>query len=169
MRTVKINNPKRIAVEGNELFVTSADKILCFDTMLLNLKWSLSSHREWNPFGIAIKQGYVFVTDIKNNCICRILRKEKSTHWICSVQGGLNNPLGIAVDDKCVFVADTDNHGICLFEKGIQEISGFGSQGNVYLGQFDRPSKIVIKENRIYVLDAGNCRIQVFEFAVDLY
>ncbi len=50
LRTIKINDPKGVAVEGNELYVTSADKVLCFDMVLLNLKWSLSDHREWNPF-----------------------------------------------------------------------------------------------------------------------
>ncbi|MBU0699885.1 NHL repeat-containing protein [bacterium] len=162
LRTIRINNPKGIAVEGNELYVAGKDKILCFDTMLLNLKWSLADHREWNPFGIAMKQGYIFVTDIKNNCICRILRRGKSSSWICSVQGGLNKPSGIAVDDNCVYVADTDSHMIWLFEKEIQEISSFCTQGKDS-GQFDSPSKIAIKGNRIYVLDSGNCRIQVFD------
>lgn len=162
LRTIRINDPKGVAVEGGNLYITSEDKILCFDTVLLNLKWSLSDHREWNPFGIAVKQGYIYVTDIKNNCICRILRREKSTHWICSMQGGLNKPLGIAVDDNYVYVVDTDNHRIWLFEKEIQEISKFGTQGKDS-GQFVSPSKIAIKGNRIYILDSGSCRIQVFD------
>ena len=166
LRTIRIDNPKGVAVEGNELYVTNEDKISCFDTVLLNLKWSMSNHREWNPFGIAVKQGYIYVTDIKNNCICRILRRGKSSSWICSVAGGLNNPLGIAVDDSCVFVVDTGNHTLWLFEKEIQEIEEFGNQGKG-VGQFDCPSKITVKGNRIYVLDTGNCRIQVFEFMVD--
>ncbi len=167
LRTIRINGPKGVAVDENGLYVTSGDKILCFDTVLLNLKWSMSNHREWNPFGIAARQGYIYVTDIKNNCICRILRRGKSSSWICSVAGGLNNPLGIAVDDNYVFVADSGNSMIWLFEKEIQEIRELGSQGKG-VGQFDRPFKIAVKGNRIYVLDAGNCRIQVFEFFVDL-
>lgn len=167
LRTIRINNPKGVAVEGNNLYITSEDKILCFDTVLLNLKWSLSSHREWNPFGIAVKQGYIFVTDVKNNCICRIVRRGNSSSWICSVAGGLNNPLGIAVDDNYVYVADTGNSMIWLFEKEIQEIKEFGNQGKG-VGQFDRPSKIAVKENKIYVVDTGNSRIQIFEFFVDL-
>lgn len=162
LRTIRINDPKGVAVEGDELYVTSGDKILCFDAGLLNLKWSLSDHREWNPFGIAVKQGYIYVTDIKNNCICRILRREKSSSWVCSVAGGLNNPLGIAVDDNCVFVVDTNNHNLWLFEKEIQEIRKFGNQGNS-IGEFNNPSGIAVKGNRIYVLDTGNCRIQVFD------
>ncbi len=162
LKTISINDPKGIAVEGNELYVTSEDEILCFDTVLLNLKWSLSDHREWNPFGIAARGGYIYVTDIKNNCICRILKRKKSTYWICSVQEGLNKPSGIAVADNCVFVTDTGNHSLWLFEKGIEEIGKFGNQGKG-IGQFASPSKIAVKGNRLYVIDAGNCRIQVFD------
>ncbi|MEK7812690.1 MAG: NHL repeat-containing protein, partial [Candidatus Desantisbacteria bacterium] len=162
LKTISINDPKGVAVAGNELYVTSADKILCFDSVLLNLKWSLSDHRDWNPFGIAVREGYVYVTDIKNNCICRILSRGKSTSWICSVQGGLNKPLGIAVADDCVFVTDTGNHSLWLFEKGIEKIGEFGNQGKG-VGQFVSPSKIAVKGNRLYVVDTGNCRIQVFD------
>lgn len=163
LKTIRINNPKGVAVEGNNLYVTSEDKILCFDTALLNLKWTLSSNEDWNPFGIAVKQSYIYVTDIKNNCVGRILRQENSTNWICSVRGVLNKPLGIAVNNNHVYVTDTNNHRIWLFEKELHRISKFGREGND-LGEFNNPSKIAVKENKIYVVDTGNSRIQIFEF-----
>jgi len=168
LRTIRINDPKGIAVEGNNLYITGENKILCFDSSLLNLKWTLSNNYEdWNPFGIAVRLGYIYVTDIKNNRVCQILKRGNSSSWIWSVQGILNKPLGIAVNDNYIYVADTHNHRIWLFEKGLDKIANFGAQGNA-LGEFNNPSKIAVKENRIYVVDTGNCRIQIFEFFVDL-
>ena len=78
--------------------------------------------------------------------------------------GRLSKPHGIIVHNKRVFVAEGGNHGILVFTLDGQLIRTIGSQGSGP-GQFNGPYAVAFapgEDGVMYVLDRGNCRIQVF-------
>jgi len=85
--------------------------------------------------------------------------------------GQFNDPWGIAVDrDGYIYVADTWNHRIQKFDPDGNHVLTWGRYGrsSVYditgQGVFFGPRGIVVgPEDRIYVTDTGNNRVQVFD------
>ncbi len=101
------------------------------------------------PYGIAARDGVVYVCDTKGLCICRLDFKNK-TYSVFGERGPgrLRKPINIVMDPLGYkFVADT-------FRK---QIVVFGPDDN-YLTAFDvprpcRPVDVAIYENELYVLD----------------
>lgn len=77
--------------------------------------------------------------------------------------GVLREPVGVAVDVRGnVWVADTGNDRIVAFSTEGRLLGQWGSSGEK-LGAFRRPSDVTVRAGWVYVLDGGNCRVQVFE------
>jgi DNA-binding beta-propeller fold protein YncE len=77
--------------------------------------------------------------------------------------GLLRGPTGIAVDGRGrLWVADTGNDCIVVFSPEGRLLGTWGSSGDK-LGAFRRPTDVAVGDGRVYVLDGGNCRVQVFE------
>ena len=75
--------------------------------------------------------------------------------------GRLNMPQGMALDDAGrVWVADTGNHRIQEFSLDGKVVSVIGKEGSAE-GEFKNPTGIACREDKIYVADNGNGRIQV--------
>lgn len=78
---------------------------------------------------------------------------------------------GIAIDGDVMAVIDAEQHGVLLFDisgrapKLVDAIGGFGSNA----GQFKSPSGIAVDSdsNLLYVSDAHNHRVQVFNLQYD--
>ena len=80
-----------------------------------------------------------------------------------SGQGEFNDPCGLAVDGEGnVLVADRGNHRIQKFTVEGQFLAAVGTEGNGSL-QFSYPTGVAynIKNRMVYVVDWGNCRVQV--------
>lgn len=74
-------------------------------------------------------------------------------------------PRGIAIDSfDRVYVADSLNHRVQVFSANGDYLYSFGGWGNE-LGKFSTPTDLSIdlERNTIYVVDKGNCRVQIFE------
>ena len=74
-----------------------------------------------------------------------------------------NEPCGLAVDGEGdVLVADRKNHRIQKFSVEGQFLAAVGTEGNGSL-QFSYPTDVAynIKNRMVYVVDRGNCRVQV--------
>lgn len=65
-------------------------------------------------------------------------------------------------DDGLLFVADSGHHRIVVFDETPQVVYQWGERGKK-IGAFINPVDVAIFNKNIYVLDAGNNRIQVFE------
>ena len=61
-----------------------------------------------------------------------------------------------------VWIADAGNHCICLFDAQGHLLFSFGSKGQK-IGSFENPNDVAVSNGNVYVLDAGNSRVQVFE------
>lgn len=85
-------------------------------------------------------------------------------NFIRKVGGGaLRAPSGVAVDKQGrVWIADTGNDRIVVLSAEGRFLGAWGGGGEM-LGAFRRPTDVAVGGGRVCVLDAGNCRVQVFE------
>jgi hypothetical protein len=61
-----------------------------------------------------------------------------------------------------MLVADRGNHRIVCFNKGGEKVFDFGKRGRGP-EEFSSPADVAMHDNRFFVLDTGNNRVQVFE------
>jgi hypothetical protein len=71
-------------------------------------------------------------------------------------------PVSIAHDARAVYVVDADDHAIRIFSKEGVYSGSFGKRGQGP-GEFDSPADLDIRDNRIYVSDRFNKRIQILD------
>ncbi len=75
----------------------------------------------------------------------------------------LSAPAGLAVDaSDNVWIADEGAHRIVVFDSTGRLLVSWDAEGPSP-GAFRRPADIAVRDGLVYVLDAGNCRVQVFE------
>ncbi len=162
-----MNGPAGIAVDSR--IDRTPEKILGGDSVIGTVE----------PTDVAIgPDGDVYVTDSASNRI--VWYKIDGSKILWGKNGGdgssgtgigeFNNPQGISVDSRgVVYVADTDNHRVQRFNAAGSPIgqpwgrnNGDGTAG-VNLGEFDQPKDIAANQRAdVYVVDAGNNRIQKF-------
>lgn len=119
-----------------------------------------------NAYGIAARNGYVYVADTGNNRI----QKFNSEGGFITKWGSLgsndyefNQPKAIAIDQSGkIYIADTGNNRIQKYDSDGNSILVWGSYGSGN-SNFDQPTGIAVdKNNYVYVADNGNNRIQKF-------
>jgi len=175
--------PYQLAVgPNNELFVSDREshQLIIFNDKLeyVDVFGSKGPGRNkrgtfYNPTGLAvdIKDSFLFVAD-HNNIIqkFKITSNDRSsckleyiTHYGKKgrEKGQLHCPCGLAFCSKGLYVCDFRNHRVQIF-KG-SETSLFGQHGSGH-GEFNEPHSIAINkdENKVFVTDHSNNRIQVF-------
>ncbi len=75
----------------------------------------------------------------------------------------LEKPNGLTwSDDGKLFVVDSGRDRVVVFNAQHVRVYAWGGSGNRY-GAFRAPSDVAVVKDRIYVLDAGNSRVQVFQ------
>ena len=91
-----------------------------------------------------------------------------STSFSGSGANALSNPQGVAIDQMTgeVYVVDEANNRVEIFSGAGAFISAFGAAGSGS-GQFKEPSQVAVDNSgalpgNVYVLDAGNERVEVF-------
>jgi len=83
--------------------------------------------------------------------------------------GSFDRPVDVAVDvDSSFYVLDAGNNRVQVFNNFSNFVRSFGSYGS-RKGEFFKPRAIVVDSTRtnfyyIFVLDAGNNRVQVFQY-----
>ena len=80
-----------------------------------------------------------------------------------SGQGQFMNPTGVALDcEENILVADKNNHRIQKFSADGHFLAAVGTKGSGRL-QFSNPKGIAVNKsnNKVYVVDKGNSRVQV--------
>lgn len=85
--------------------------------------------------------------------------------------GQFDEPAGIAISKKnLIYVADTENHRIQIFNTEGIFLTSFGQESDKITpqtpehGKFNNPTSLAINsQHQVYVLDANNHRVQLFE------
>lgn len=94
----------------------------------------------------------------------RVLVYDYYGNFVHEVGAGLlREPLGVCVDARGrLWVADSGNDRIVAFSAEGSPLGQWGARGEK-LGAFRRPTDVAVRAGWVYVLDGGNCRVQVFE------
>ena len=72
-----------------------------------------------------------------------------------------SEPYGIFVYDDLIFVSDIGDSSVKIFDLDGNLVKQFGQYGDRY-GEFKHPNLAITDGNRIFVSDAYNYRIQIF-------
>lgn len=127
-----------------------------------------------SPKGIAVgPDGSIYVADSRNN---RVQKFDSSGRYLRSwgtggkELGQFAEPWGVAVDSRGdVYVADWWNHRVQKFDSQGRVITAWGTYG-LSEGVTDKPGSFygpraiaVDQRDRVYVVDTGNHRVQVFD------
>jgi len=118
-----------------------------------------------SPVGIALgADGVVYVTDSELALVARLDRTGNSLGPIG--KGHLTRPTGIAYDPSTrrIFVADTGDHQIKVFDDQGALLDVWGERGEGP-GEFNFPTYLSIRDDKLYVSDTLNARIQVLTAA----
>ena len=109
--------------------------------------------------------GEIVIVDSSNKCIV-VLDNELNLLTVIgqgSGSGRLNLPDGVAVTDNVIAVTDFGSNQVKKYSLQGQFLSVIGCQGDKN-GQFQKPRGLTFNNNKLlYVVDRGNCRIQVFQ------
>jgi DNA-binding beta-propeller fold protein YncE len=120
----------------------------------------------YQPRGLAIYQGMIFVADTQNQ---RIQVFSKIGDWQYLIRSGsqqeyLKAPCNVAVSRQgLVYVIDSGTSRVAVFDTSGHFIRAFGSPGKAK-GEFANPYGIAISsKDEIYIADTDNARIQVLD------
>ena len=72
-----------------------------------------------------------------------------------------SEPYGVFVYDDLIFVSDIGDSSVKIFDLDGNLVKQFGQYGDRY-GEFNSPNLAITDGNRIFVSDAYNYRIQIF-------
>ncbi|MCC1483995.1 NHL repeat-containing protein [Winogradskyella immobilis] len=149
-------NPIGIALKGEELWLSDSDhnRLVQIDTTGNIIKtvndFDRPMHIDANTTSIYVPQyGIDTVTVLTNN-----------TRKVVPLQIELDAPAGVSTYKDELAIVDFYNNQI-HYNNGNQW-SSFGSEGNAN-GQFYYPTDVQITSNEIWVADAYNHRVQVFD------
>lgn len=112
------------------------------------------------PYGVAARDGVVYVCDTKGLCLCRLDFKNQTYSTVgARGPGRLRKPINIALDSLGYkFVADPVRRQIVVFGPDDTYTTAFD------IPQPGRPVDVAIWENEVYVLDNDDtCQIVVLD------
>jgi len=157
-RTIQFEDitPLGIAKKGNFLWISDSDnnKVLKID---LDGKIIETYENFDRPMHIDMDGDNVFIPEYGADTIT-IIDANKRTYL--PIQNELDAPAGIDVNGQDYAIADFYNHRIVYHTNG--EDLTFGKKGKAN-GEFHYPTDIQFANNLIYVADAYNNRVQVFD------
>lgn len=120
----------------------------------------------YQPRGLCVYQGLVFVADTQNQ---RIQVFNRIGDWQYLIRAGaqqdyLKTPCNVTVSPQGqIFVVDSGLHRVAIFDQSGRFIRAFGSQGKAR-GEFLNPYGIAVSsKGEVYVADVENSRIQVLD------
>lgn len=121
------------------------------------------------PVGIAVgPAGQVFVADAELGLVARLDRDGNTLAPLG--KGQLLRPTGLAYEphSQRLFVADTRAQQIKIFDLDGKLLSTLGERGEGP-GQFNYPTHIAVLNDKLYVSDTLNARVQVLSTATGRY
>jgi len=128
------------------------------------------THYSGNKFGCLYDislgpNGQVVVVDDDNKCVV-VLDDRLNLLKVIGQGSGNNrlvNPVGVAIVDNIIAVSDYGSDQVKKYSLQGELLSVIGCHGNSN-GQFNHPRGLAFNNNKLlYVVDGGNCRIQVFQ------
>ena len=101
-----------------------------------------------SPWGIAMTEDNVFVTDIRLHALLQFSKKDyklvRRTGTFGGGEGQLNNPIGLCIDyNGDVYVAESSNNRVSVFSKDLNFLKHLGTQ------QLKNPFDVKVTSNSV--------------------
>ena len=117
------------------------------------------------PNGVVIDtSGNIYVSDAKLHKLLRFKSEGQfEKEWTGPTSGRFYGPRDLAIGpNKLVYVIDQGGTRICKLDPATDSWTTWGSGGSAE-GEFNEPTGIAIGSNSVFVADANNDRVQVFD------
>ena len=165
----QFNSPYRITALNNELFVADLEnhriQVFALDGNFLREfeTYNEVSGQHSKPLDVNVYDNQIFVVDQTGDSILVFDLNGKFIKEFTVNQNATNTsvPYGIFVYDDLIFVSDVGDSSVKIFDLDGNLVKQFGQYGDRY-GEFKHPSLAITDGNRIFVSDAENYRIQIF-------
>jgi len=165
-----------LATDSNHrVFVadTGAHAVHIFDFGRLKYaRWGESGDRLHNPVSLAVDgHDNLYIVDQNDSTVLVYDAAGKFRRYVGKLRGGesyFSSPAGIAVDRATgrIFISDQQAQMIFVMDKRGKPIRRLGNRGGgSQSGEFKSPTQVVVAGHELYVLDAGNTRIQIFDLS----
>ena len=150
---------------SEEIVVTAGKEIVVFDRSGKKV-YSISNEKLIEPYGVAVSEAGIFVTDYGNHSLLKFNKTGKllkSVGEYGSGKGQFSCPYGLTVAGDEVIVCDGINCRLKVFNSDLVFVRQIGSWGYGN-GQFMLPIGVTCDKDRknLYICDFGNNCIQVF-------
>ena len=165
----QFNMPHRIATLNNELFVADSEnhRIQVFDLDGNFLKqfgtYGDSIGQLSIPIDVHAYDNQIFVADLARTSILvfDLNGKFMSEFEVRQNISDISEPYGVFVYDNLIFVSDSGDYSVKVFDLDGNFVKQFGQHGDRY-GEFKYPIYTVTDGKKIFISDAHNYRIQIF-------
>lgn len=110
------------------------------------------------PYGVAAKDGRVYVCDIRNASVTVLDIQKRQTRLIGTTgANALGHPVDVAVsDDDMLYVADNERGAVLVYDASERFAKIFG-----YAGM--KPVALAVHDDRLYVCDMNAHAVEVFD------
>ena len=165
----QFNSPYRLVASNNELFVADLEnyriQVFDFDGNFLRQFGTHSNSIEQfsKPIDVYVYDSQIFIAD-QNHALILIFDLNGKLMKEFPVNQNLSDtsvPYGVFVYDDLIFVSDIGDSSVKIFDLDGNFVKQFGQYGDHY-GEFNHPNLTITDGNRIFVSDAYNYRIQIF-------
>lgn len=116
------------------------------------------------PNGIVIQGNKVYVSDSDNRRIQVYTLKGKYLYMINT--GGIPRGIDIGYKNR-LHIVDVVGHNVMIYSRKGKELTNFGELGTE-LAQFYFPNGIDTDGRRIYVVDTGNNRVEIWSWGLEI-
>lgn len=110
------------------------------------------------PYGVAMRNGCIYVCDIRNSCLVAIDLGKRQSRIIGSAGvNTLKHPVAVAIaDDGEIYVADNERGAIFVFDRAERYTRMFGIE------KF-KPAGVAVHGNRLYATSTSSQVVEVFD------
>lgn len=150
--------PIGLAFEGNKIWVSDGDnnRVVLIDEVGNVLKKLKNFER---PMHIAFENGNLYIPEFSKDTVTIISKNKRNGTLPITFE--LDAPAGVSVNNQFVAIADFYNHRVLFKNK--QGWQSIGKKGRNKPAEFEYPTDVHFYKNELYVADAYNHRIQVFD------
>ena len=143
--------------------VARLGRIATKDDVYKNLNKPAMTIKTNSPYHIAVhNNGDIFVSDGGKHCVHVYDQKGAEKITIGSYGGQFSAAIGVAIKGDVLYVAENTNHRVQKMTLDGKFISNFGRNGSGD-GELKHPWGCAVSgDGKVYVTDAGNKRVQVF-------
>jgi sugar lactone lactonase YvrE len=154
-----------ILTEHRILVIDSSDRLVnIFGKAGMALKKGEKAGMIAYPNGLVVEGDKLYISDSDNRRIQVFSLQGKYLYMINT--GGIPRGLGLGYKNR-LHIVDVVGHNVMIYSRKGKELTNFGELGTD-LGQFYFPNGISTDGRRVFVVDTGNNRVEVWTWGLEI-